>query len=284
MGKQIQLKSPAKVNLFLEVVGKRSDGYHELETIFQEIDLCDEITIRGLREEHIEISSDSVDIPQDERNLAYRAASLFFQETGIRPGVHIHISKKIPVAAGLGGGSSNAATTLRGLQKFFERELREQVCFKLARSLGADVPFFLKGGTAKGVGIGDILEPLVRKESFSLVLVNPGFEVQTAQIYQQLKLGYKVNSGAKDVIRALREGDVGQLGASLFNRLEDVVLPRFSRLFEIKQQLRERGVLGVLLSGSGPTLYAILRDYDEAERVKNNLADLNYWTATCQAV
>ena len=282
----VSVPSPAKVNLFLEVLRKREDGYHELETIFQEIDLCDEIVVHPIESPHIEISTDSPQVPTDSSNLAFRAALAFFKKTGISPGVHIRIIKRIPVAAGLGGGSSNAAATLKALEELFQISLDSDTLFSISRSLGADVPFFLKGKTALGRGIGDLLKPLENSKKFFLLLLNPLFKVSTADVYQSLSLGLtQVNSDITLVEGALKQGDVARLGTLLFNRLEDVVLKRFPQLDRIKSRLKEWGALGTLLSGSGPTLFAMTRTRDEAIKLQEGIQaspDLKCWTRICE--
>ena len=184
----VKIKSPAKVNLFLEVVGRRPDGYHNLETIFQEIDLCDELRLEEAEKGRIKLTTNSKDVPTDRTNLIYRAAEAFFKKTGVDQGVRIHLEKKIPVAAGLGGGSGNAAATLKGLQRLFNISLPDQTFLEISRTLGADVGFFLKGKTALGRGIGDELEPVKTVKPFFIVLVNPKFNLPTPEVYQGLDL------------------------------------------------------------------------------------------------
>jgi len=279
-------RSPAKINLYLEVTGKRPDGYHFLETIFQEVDLYDEVHIQEKKSSGIEITSNSKDVPCDARNLAYRAGEGFFKATGIRQGVRIDIEKKIPVAGGMGGGSSNAACTLIGLEKLFGVQLEESVRFSIARSLGADVPFFLHGGTALGRGIGDELEVLPCQKSFHILLVNPNFKIATPDVYRGLKLDLTaVKSGITLMRCALDKGDSHLLAERLFNRLEDVVFLKFPELKKIKDSLARLGALGVLLSGSGSTLFALLESMEKAlkfeEQVKENF---NFWTRVCKTV
>ena len=288
MIKTVQVRSPAKVNLFLEVLHKREDGYHELETLFQEINLCDEISVEQIPENQIKVSSNSPDVPTDSTNLVYRAALLFFKQTGISSGIHIHILKKIPVAAGLGGGSSNAAATLKALQSLFQVDLGLETNLVMARQLGADVPFFLKGGSALGRGIGDRLESLKSSKKFFLVLVNPNFKVATANVYRQISLNLtRPNSDITLIKDALARGDISELGSRLFNRLEDVVFHKFPALNSMKEALKKSGALGALLSGSGPTLFAITEKSEEAIRIQKQidfLQPVRFWTAVCQTV
>lgn len=279
----LTVRSPAKVNLFLEVVGKRSDGYHDLQTVFQELDLFDEMIVARSALPGIRITSDSPLVPVGSTNLAWRAAEAYFRHTQTSSGVKIHIVKRIPVAAGMGGGSSNAASTLMALQELFGVRLEPALCRRIARGLGADVPFFLNRGTAIGRGIGDELEPLDRVRPFTVVLVNPNFPVPTALVYKELSL-----SGLRHPVEPfsvlLREGDLHMIARSLFNRLEDVVLRMHPVLHDIKKGLREAGALGAALSGSGPTVFGIAENEDEGRRIVEKVKrvnDIACWTHVC---
>ena len=283
----VKIKSPAKVNLFLEVVGRRPDGYHNLETIFQEIDLCDELRLEEAEKGRIKLTTNSKDVPTDRTNLIYRAAEAFFKKTGVDQGVRIHLEKKIPVAAGLGGGSGNAAATLKGLQRLFNISLPDQTFLEISRTLGADVGFFLKGKTALGRGIGDELEPVKTVKPFFIVLVNPKFNLPTPEVYQGLDLRLtKPDLSISLIRRALEQGEIRKIGKALFNRLEDVVLKKFPRLAEIKKTFLEHGALGALLSGSGPTVFGMVETPEEAERLKQGVDQscVGYWSALCRTV
>ncbi|MBI4379460.1 MAG: 4-(cytidine 5'-diphospho)-2-C-methyl-D-erythritol kinase, partial [Nitrospinae bacterium] len=185
--RKINIKSPSKINLGLKVIGRRDDGYHDVETVFQMINLCDDVVLTE-SSYGITLYSDCKDIPFDERNLAYRAAQLLLKETGIKKGVKIEIYKNIPISAGLGGGSSNAAVTLLGLNYVLDLQLSRDELFPIAMSLGADVPFFLSGPQAFGTGRGDKLQNLSCKERFYILLLNPHIPISTAWVYENLNL------------------------------------------------------------------------------------------------
>lgn len=284
MEQGIHIQSSAKINLFLEVLGKRPDGYHDLETLFQEISLCDDLHIQISRNKRIEIETDSLDIPTGSTNLVYRAAEAFLKKAGIQRGLNIKINKRIPVGGGLGGGSSNAAATLKGLQQLFSVSLDPEECLDICKGLGADVAFFLIGKTAVGRGIGEKLEPVQKRDSFFVLLVNPGFKISTAQVYQSLKTGLIGRSHSVDrVKRALEQGDLETLGKNLFNRLEEPVFQNFPQLIKIKDRLKEGGCRGALLSGSGSTLFGIARDKGTLVKIQKILAP-SFWTTVCQAL
>ncbi|MBI1871062.1 MAG: 4-(cytidine 5'-diphospho)-2-C-methyl-D-erythritol kinase [Chlamydiae bacterium] len=283
MTQSVHVRSPAKVNLFLEVIRKREDGYHDLKTVFQEIDLCDEIEVSLWDKKEIRISTNVSDIPTDSTNLAYRAAQAFLEIVGIDRGVHIRIDKKIPVAAGLGGGSSNAAATLKALTKLFQTDLPKDKIFQIARQLGADVPFFLMGGTALGEGIGDQLTPLDISPSLDFLLVNPNFKVPTPRVYRALKLGEtKINLDIHRMVASLKKTNLRELSSLLYNRLEEVVFESFPQLGEIKEVLKRLGAEGVLLSGSGPTLFALVGSPEEGLKIQTQFHknfSSKFWTA-----
>ena len=283
---ELKLRSPAKINLYLEITGKRPDGYHLLETIFQEVDLYDEIYIEKKSTSGITLTSNSKDIPCDDGNLVYRASEAFFKVAPIQAGVRIHIEKRIPVAGGMGGGSSNAASALAGLQKLFGIELERSLLHSIARSLGADVPFFLHGGTALGKGIGDELEPILCQKAFHILLVNPNFKIATADVYKGLKLDLTaVKSGISLIRCALGDGSSSLVAKHLFNRLEDVVFLKFPELKKIKDSLIRLGAAGALLSGSGSTLFALTDSLEKAVKLQERVkANFDFWTHVCKTV
>ncbi|MCD5390592.1 4-(cytidine 5'-diphospho)-2-C-methyl-D-erythritol kinase [candidate division NPL-UPA2 bacterium] len=263
--KEIKVISPAKVNLYLNVLARRGDGYHEIETIIQAIDLCDEVTLRE-KEKGIEVSCQNEGVPEGERNLAYRAARLILQETKISKGVGIEIKKNIPPAAGLGGGSSNAAATLAGLNKLWNLNLPERRLIQLATSLGMDVPFFIQGGRAIGRGKGDELTPLKGWSPFWLILVIPEFRVSTKRAYQSLKLDLtKGESQIKIVLKHLEKGDLSSI---LYNKFEEVMQKKYPRVKMIKERLKSLGITLASMSGSGSAIFGMARSGEEAERIR----------------
>ena len=262
----LTLPSFAKINWTLEILGKRPDGYHEVRTLLQTVSVSDELTFE-LTERDIVIHCDHPDAPADETNLAYRAAKLFGDFTGAAKGVRISINKRLPVAAGLGGGSSNGAVTLLALQKLWDVRVAPRDLFKLAAKLGADAPFFLIGGTCLGVGRGDEIYPLADVNEEFLLLVNPGIAVPTREAYASLppeltkpEAVIKMPLSFEAAYAAVaRPGDP----VPLVNDLEDPVFARRPSLVEIKRRLKSAGARGVLMSGSGSTIFAVF-DSDEA--------------------
>ncbi len=261
---EVKVISPAKVNLYLNVLAKRRDGYHEIETIIQTIGLCDEVTLRE-REKGIEVSCQKEEVPEGKGNLAYRAAQLILQETKLSKGVEIEIEKNIPPAAGLGGGSSNAGATLVGLNKLWNLNLPKRTLIKLAKRLGMDVPFFIQGGRAIGRGKGDELTPLKGWSPFWLILVIPEFNVSTKWAYQSLKLGLtKRESQIKIALKHLERGD---LSLVLYNKFEEVIEKKYPWLKMIKEKLKSLGMTSASMSGSGGAVFGIARSRQKAEKI-----------------
>jgi len=265
------IHSPAKINLGLEVLRKREDGYHDVEIIFQMITLSDLLTISE-KNEGIEILSSHTDLPKGEGNLVFKAARLFMSSIGIEKGVAIEIEKKIPLAAGLGGGSSNAAATLWGLNKLWNLGLSREALRDLGRLLGADVPFFLSGTSAFAKGRGDELHPSPNWGGVPLLLVNPNFPLSTAWVYQQWNSSQIRDPNRMEKLRKnLVEGNVAEVGSTMFNDLELIALQHFPVIGEIKEKLRGVGARGALMTGSGPTVFGIFEDHRLAEEAYKNL-------------
>lgn len=269
---QITIKSPAKVNLYLEVKDLREDGYHNIETIFQKINLCDVITLSEISS-GIRLVCNNRDVPTDYNNLAYRAIVLLKDMVRRLPGLEIRIKKKIPVAGGLGGGSSNAASVLLGVKSLCQINVSQHKLMELGKKLGADVPFFISGfNTALGTGRGDEIVPLVNNLKLWLVLVNPGVRISTKDVYGSLKIGLtKDKGGVKILSRALQAGDLNIACKALYNRLEDVVTKRCGMVSQVKDRLNNSGARGVLMSGSGPTVYGIASTREEAMRLRDKI-------------
>jgi len=262
----LTLPSFAKINWTLEVLGKRPDGYHELRTLLQTISVADELTFERA-ERGIVIDCDHPEVPCDETNLVHRAAKLLGEFTGADKGVRVRINKRLPVAAGLGGGSSNAAVTLLALQKLWNVQVAPPDLFNLGAKLGADVPFFLIGGTCLGVGRGDEIYPLADINEEFLLLVNAGIAVQTRDVYADLPPELTKPGG---VIKMPLSFEAAYAAITrpcghvpLINDLEKSVLARHPSLVEIKRWLKQAGARGVLMSGSGSTIFAIF-DSDKA--------------------
>ena len=274
MTQSITLKAPAKVNLFLDVLGKRSDGYHDIVTVFERIDICDKITISKKAHKGITVSCNG-GIPERE-NLAYKAACLIFSKGRLKEGLNVEIKKKIPVASGLGGGSSDAASTLIGINKLFKLDYRKDVLMELAKSIGADVPFFVSERSfAIGKERGDRIGTLSFKPpNMWHLIVFPGIKKLTKDIYRALGLVLtKRGSDVKILLHALKRGDLHLIKEAAYNRLEDPALDRHPGLSALKSNLVRLGMEGALLAGSGPTIFAIMRTRKEAVSLKEKILE-----------
>ncbi len=266
------IKAYAKVNLVLDVKGKRLDGYHEVDMIMQKIDLCDELTIKKIPE-GIRITSTSLHLPNDSRNIVYRAAELMIQKFELKAGVEIHIVKRIPIAAGLAGGSTDAAAAIRGINEVFEIGLSRDKMMALGKQLGADVPFCFMDGAARAEGIGEILTPVKGLKNTWLVLTKPNISVSTQMIYQQLRPeDYVVHPDVDGMIEALKKSNVYLVSEKLGNVLEKPTFRSFPVVAREKQRMKSFGAKGALMSGSGPTVYGLFaKDYQAKAAYKNFL-------------
>ncbi len=274
MVKEGVFSSPAKINLCLHVLGRREDGYHELAMAMQRVDLCDRIRITLTGATGVRVNCAGVALADGEENIAARAARLILAEAGIAAGVEIEIEKQIPVAAGLGGGSSNAATVLQGLDRLLGLQLGKERLMALGVELGADVPFFIFAAPAWATGIGTRLEPLGKLPAVAYLLVNPKIAVSTAWVYQSLEL---TRGGELANLPRFSVAGRDDLCAALHNDLERVTLQRYPLIAEIKQQLRDQGALGALMSGSGATVFGVFPDFSAACAAGKRLAERHDW-------
>lgn len=249
--------SPAKVNLFLKVLKKRSDGYHDIITVMQPISLYDEIYLDISDGKGIFIECDNKTIPSDKTNIAFKAAEAFFSKTGFAKKVSIKIKKNIPVAAGLGGGSSNAASVLMGLNKMLGAGLSKKDLMEIGEKLGSDVPFFIFGGSAIATGRGEKLEK-IELPKFWYVIINPGFPVSTAWAYENLDLTKKQeNINIPFLKKRVNSFSIEDI---LENDLESVTVKKYPDIENIKASLKNLGAKGAMMSGSGPTVFGIFED------------------------
>jgi len=269
-----RILAPAKINLFLRVTRKRPDGYHDLESLMCCVGLYDVLTIAP-GGDGIGITCAHPQVPEDDRNLAYRAADLFFSHLGITRGVRITIDKHIPVAAGLGGGSSDAAAVLLGLNRLFGSPCSIRNLMELGRRLGADVPYLLYRKPALAAGIGDRLTPFAGLPPAPVVLVNPGIEVSTAWVYKNLNL--RLTKQPKQLNYSFFGADKFSFAAGLHNDLETVTVRRFPVIREVQSELKALGARGTLMSGSGPTVFGIFADMKTARYAKGELAGRKPW-------
>jgi 4-diphosphocytidyl-2-C-methyl-D-erythritol kinase len=273
----MKILSPAKINLRLEILHKREDGYHEIRGIFQKINLADEIAVSLKHDKGITLSCSDPELPQGEDNLAFKAALLFLSQTRKKAGVRIRIDKKIPLASGLGGGSSNAASVLIALNKMMKLHLASELMMEMGKKLGADVPFFLfPQKTALAAGIGEKLETIFLKPRFYLVLVNPGIPVSSTFAYQRVKR--ELTKRTKDTINIPTKIEgLPDLIPLLFNDFEEVIFPLYPEIKEIKERLVIEGAEGSLMSGSGSTVFGIFGCRRDALRVYQRLKSETDW-------
>lgn len=274
MKKLLKIKCPAKVNLTLDVVRRRNDGYHELDMVMHTVKLFDilDVSVSGSDKPEITLSSDNVNIPTDQSNHCFKAADLFLSKTGLSKKVSIDIKKNIPVAAGLGGGSSDAAGTLLALNKLCGFLLSASQLAELAKKIGADVPFFLYGGCMRARGIGEILSPLPALDNAVFVIAKPQFGVSTPFVYKSLDLANVKNH--PDVITsidAISKNDLSLLGRSAGNVLETVVLPIHPEIDEYKKILTENGAVYSLMSGSGSSVFGVFENVSLAKKAISEL-------------
>lgn len=265
-------KAPAKINLLLDVLRKREDGYHEVEMVMTMVDLADRLALCELSDNTIRMTSQSGQIPLDEKNLACRAAKLIKDRFGIKKGVHLHLDKRIPVAAGLAGGSSDAAATLRGLNRLWKLGLSADELRKLAEEIGSDVPFCISGGTAIARGRGEILEPIDNPLSCWVVLAKPPIHVSTSDVYGKLRVDrIRQHPNLPAMLNAIRRGDFQGLCGSIGNVLEEVTVRLHPEVGRLKETMLRLGADGALMSGSGPTVFALASRQSKAARIYNGL-------------
>jgi 4-diphosphocytidyl-2-C-methyl-D-erythritol kinase len=266
MVKALRLKSPAKVNLRLEILKRREDGYHELRTLMQKISLCDILSVSLKKEKGISISTDHPRLPIGRGNLVYRAAQMILKKSEYKGGLHIDIRKEIPLGAGLGGGSSNAAATLKGLDQLLEIGLPTKELMKMGLGIGADVPFFFLDGAAIAAGVGERLKKMELPD-LSYVLINPNFEVSTRWAYQNFVLTKRHFHFNLQGFVKTPEG----ISRLLWNDLEGVVSHKYPQIEGMKKMLLSAGALGALMTGSGPTVFGLFSGKREAEKAFKNL-------------
>jgi 4-diphosphocytidyl-2-C-methyl-D-erythritol kinase len=276
---QLTVFSPAKINLYLNILGKRPDEYHELETVMVPLDFGDQITLQ-LRKTSTTLECDNPNLPTDDSNLALRAAKLLAQTFGIEKGAKISLRKRIPLAAGLAGGSSNAAAVLRALNQLWLVDAPGEKLEELAAGLGSDVNFFLSGGAALCRGRGERVEPVSCNLSAAVLLANPGFGIPTKWAYEawakRATGEAKLTRAAPEVsllLRALASGDVAAVGRTLFNSLEVACVEKFPVLQLLKDAMRSLGAAGTLMSGSGATVYGLFAEAAAAEQTGRSLRE-----------
>lgn len=268
---KLSVKAPAKINLSLDVLYKRPDGYHEVEMIMTTIDLADRIELTLLEEDKINILSHNRFVPDDQRNLAFQAAKLLKERFQITKGVTITIEKNIPVAAGLAGGSSDAAATLRGLNKLWNLGLSLDQLAELGAEIGSDVSFCVYGGTALAKGRGEQITEIPSPPTCWVILAKPFIGVSTAEVYRRLDVKKVHHPNINEMIQAITSNDYENMCNQVGNVLEEVTLPLHPEVALIKEQMKRFGADAVLMSGSGPTVFGIVQHDSRMHRIYNGL-------------
>ncbi len=262
----ISLKALAKINLGLDVVRRRDDGYHEVRMIMQTINLFDRLEIKKIKESAIKIHTNLFFLPVNENNLVYKAAKLLIDEFGIQEGVSVGLTKKIPVAAGMAGGSTDAAAMLFGMNRLFGLGLSKKQLMERGVKIGADVPYCIMRGTALAEGIGDKLSPLPAMVKCPILIAKPQISVSTKFVYQNLKLDDKtVHPDIDRLIEDIRNKDLKAVSDHMGNVLESVTIPNYPVISQIKEQMMDSGAVGSMMSGSGPTVFGLFDDSRTAQ-------------------
>ncbi len=275
MDHSIVLKSYGKINLGLDVLRRREDGYHEVRMIMQTVGLYDVLTMKKRKDDKIEMTCNLSFLPTDERNLVYKAVKLIKDKYHIKDGVEINLSKRIPVAAGMAGGSSNCAAALKGMNQLFDLGLSIDELCEIGVTLGADVPYCIWGGTALSEGIGEKLSRVDAMPDCYILIAKPGISVSTAFVYQNLNLPALAKHPDIDgMLECLKEKDLTGICDRLENVLETVTIKEYPIIEKVKKHLMDQGAKGALMSGSGPTIFAIFEDKKTADDAMESLRSI----------
>lgn len=273
---QLIKRAYAKINLGLDVLRRRPNGYHDVKMIMQMVDIYDTLTLEKRQDERIVLTANKGEIPCDESNLIYKAAKLLFSYKEVPYGVNIHLEKRIPVAAGMAGGSTDAAATLTGLNELFELGVSQEELLELGVKIGADVPYCILGGCALSEGIGEVLTPLPNPPYCELVIAKPDINVSTKYVYENLNLQALEKHPDIDGIRAaIEEGNLSGISQRLENVLESVTVKKYSIIQEIKDEMITLGAMNAIMSGSGPTVFGLFDSEDQAKKVKESILNKN---------
>lgn len=280
---ELIIESYGKINLALDVLYKRQDGYHELNTVMQQISLSDKLIFKEI-ESGIIVESRGLKVPLDSTNLVYRAWEQLKPLSKIDRGIHITIEKNIPVAAGLAGGSSNGAATLKALNQMWNLNLSLNELMEIGVRLGADVPFCLLGGTALAEGIGDILTPLKSFKDVYILLGNPGIGISTEYAYGRLNLKKNHNIDIPKLISCMDKRDLKCVGESFENIMEQSIISEYPIIKDVKDNMIANGALGTLMSGSGPTVFGLFEDEYEIKHAKEKLLEIIDKVYICKTI
>ena len=275
MDHSIVLKSYGKINLGLDVLRRREDGYHEVRMIMQTVGLYDVLTMKKRKDDKIEMTCNLSFLPTDERNLVYKAVKLIKDKYHIKDGVEINLSKRIPVAAGMAGGSSNCAAALKGMNQLFDLGLSIDELCEIGVTLGADVPYCIWGGTALSEGIGEKLSRVDAMPDCYILIAKPGISVSTAFVYKNLDLpALSSHPDIDGMLECLKEKDLTGICNRLENVLETVTIKEYPIIEKVKKHLMDQGAKGALMSGSGPTIFAIFEDKKTADDAMESLRSI----------
>ena len=263
---KLQLKAYGKINLGIDVIRKRPDGYHDLDMIMQMVDVYDDIIIEKKAGEEIVVKADAAVLSNGKDNLAYMAAKMLFDEFGIKSGVEITIHKRIPIAGGMAGGSSDCATTLIGINEMFNLGLSKQQLMERGVKLGADVPYCVLGGTAIARGIGEVLTPLPTPPQCHVIIAKPPISVSTAYVYGHIRPDeITKRPDIEQMTLAIKEQDLNKLSDLLYNVMEEVTVSEYPVIEKLKSIMLEKGALNSIMSGSGPTVFGLFDDREKAQ-------------------
>jgi len=271
--KKIEIDSYSKINLSLNILAKRQDGYHNIETIMQSINLADRIFIKK-EKEGIKIKCNHPLVPVDTQSLTYRSAEKILNRYRITKGVKIEIDKKIPLASGMAGGSANSASILVGINKLFDLSLSNKDLRKIGEELGMDVPFCIQNGTALAYHRGEKVTPLSPiNPPLWIIIINPGFKISSEWAYNNIDLDQikREKNNTKDMLKALKRGGLEEIAKNLFNSFEGLMIKKYPEIEKIKDRLIKEGILGALMSGSGPTVFGVAQNKEQALKIYEKL-------------
>lgn len=272
----ITKKAYAKVNLGLDVIGRREDGYHEVRMIMQTVDICDVLTFTRQERPGIVVTTDKEELPGDESNLIYKAARLVTETCSVREGIKIELQKRIPMAAGMAGGSTDAAAVFHGMNEMFGLGMDEDEMCALGVKIGADIPYCIKGGTALAEGIGEILTKLPDAPACVVLVAKPDIDVSTRYVYENLHAeSLEYHPDIDGMRAAIEEGDLRGMAERMGNVLETVTVNAYPVIREIKEVMKKSGAWNALMSGSGPTVFGIFGEEEKARKAYNEIAQAN---------
>ncbi len=271
---EMRLKALAKINLGLDVLRRREDGYHEVCMVMQTLSLYDRIIIKKLEKQEIQVKTNLFYVPENENNLVYQAAQILMDECDLKQGIYIDLQKFIPVAAGMAGGSSDAAAVLYGMNRMFRLNLSQQQLMEIGLKIGADVPYCVMRGTALAEGIGEKLTPLAPMPICKVLVAKPPICVSTKFVYENLTLDKDTEHPRIDLlIEGLREGNLKKIAAHMGNVLESVTIPHYPVIAQIREEMLHYGAINAMMSGSGPTVFGLFEEEAQAQKAYQSLRE-----------